>query len=72
VVSHELHISDNIQDTPKDYLSYLSKLVFFFFIFLFLQVLAFMFMFDEEDEIPLLEFASSSILFSFTSIMLEA
>merc|ERR1712062_219298 len=72
VVSHALHVNDNSQATPKDYLSHLSKLVFFFFIFLFMQVFAFMFMYDEEEDIPLFEFSSSSILFSMTSILMES
>jgi len=72
VVSHALHMSDKTEATTKDYMSYLSRLVFFFFIFLFLQVLAFMFMYDEEEDIPLFEFSSSSILFSMTSILMES
>jgi len=74
VVSNELQINErNGPSAPSvDYLSYMSKLVFFFFIFLFLQALAFIFLFEEEEDIPLFEFSSSSILFSITSIIMES
>jgi len=70
VISHELQTKENIPETQKDYLNCFSHLVFLFFIFLFLQVFGFMFLFHEEEEIPLFEFSSSSIVFSMTSLLM--
>merc|ERR1719186_1834756 len=45
-------------------LSYLPRFVLLFFIFFFLQVIACLLTFEEEEDIPLLEVSTSSILFS--------
>ena len=57
---------------PFDPLPLISRFVFLFFVFLFLQVLACIFAFDEEEEIPLLEFSTSSFAFSATTLFMES
>eukprot|EP00091_Calanus_sinicus_P025025 TRINITY_DN9311_c0_g2_i1.p1 TRINITY_DN9311_c0_g2~~TRINITY_DN9311_c0_g2_i1.p1 ORF type:complete len:197 (-),score=20.61 TRINITY_DN9311_c0_g2_i1:59-649(-) len=66
-----------IKDTEKptasfDPFPYVSRFVILFFVFLFLQVLACIFVFQEEEEIPFLEFSTSSFAFSATTIFMES
>jgi len=63
---------DDSRDQSVNPLSYLHRFILFFFIFFFLQVLACLCAFDEDMEVPLMEFSSSSAAFSASSIFIES
>eukprot|EP00092_Neocalanus_flemingeri_P017664 GFUD01019107.1.p1 GENE.GFUD01019107.1~~GFUD01019107.1.p1 ORF type:complete len:753 (+),score=165.35 GFUD01019107.1:306-2564(+) len=72
-VCNENKMPDTAHEKPKDLHNLLSSFptfVFLFFLFFFLQVMACIFAFEEED-IPLLDISTSSLVFSATTIFME-